>query len=92
MSITFSARGKSPGEPRRIITLKNIEFIRRYLMHVLPPGFQKIRCKTAAFSPNGKDTFPIYILADPSAAWYNWKESHSEQFEFFSGLLFLCLL
>lgn len=41
--VTFSARGKKPGEPRRVITLKNIEFIRRYLMHVLPSGFQKIR-------------------------------------------------
>ncbi len=40
---TFSARGKRPGDPRRTITLENTEFIRRYLMHVLPPGFQKIR-------------------------------------------------
>lgn len=39
----FSARGKNPGDPRRTITLDNTEFIRRYLMHVLPPGFQKIR-------------------------------------------------
>ena len=42
-NVTFSARGKLPGEPRRIITLQNSEFIRRYLMHVLPSGFQKIR-------------------------------------------------
>ncbi len=41
--VTFSARGKKPGDPRRIITLSNVEFIRRYLMHVLPSGFQKIR-------------------------------------------------
>ena len=41
--VTFSARGKLPGQPRRIITLQNTEFIRRYLMHVLPSGFQKIR-------------------------------------------------
>ena len=41
--VTFSARGKVPGAPRRNITLKNTEFIRRYLMHVLPSGFQKIR-------------------------------------------------
>ena len=40
---TFSARGKMPGEPRRNITLPNEEFIRRFLMHVLPAGFQKIR-------------------------------------------------
>lgn len=42
-TVTFSARGKKPGEPRRQIILKHTEFIRRYLMHVLPPGFQKIR-------------------------------------------------
>lgn len=40
---TFSARGRKPGDPRRQITLDNGEFIRRYLMHVLPSGFQKIR-------------------------------------------------
>jgi len=39
----FSARGKKPGDPKRTITLDNTEFIRRYLMHVLPSGFQKIR-------------------------------------------------
>lgn len=41
--VSFSARSKKPGEPRRTITLTNVEFIRRYLMHVLPSGFQKIR-------------------------------------------------
>ncbi len=41
--VAFSARGKTPSEPKRRITLKNVEFIRRYLMHVLPSGFQKIR-------------------------------------------------
>ena len=41
--VTFSARPLEPGNPRRIITLSNTEFIRRYLMHVLPLGFQKIR-------------------------------------------------
>lgn len=42
-TVTFSARGKEPGEPKREISLKHTEFIRRYLMHVLPCGFQKIR-------------------------------------------------
>lgn len=41
--VTFSARGRNPAEPRREITLESTEFIRRYLMHVLPSGFQKIR-------------------------------------------------
>ena len=41
--VTFSARGIRPGDPKRQITLKHMEFIRRYLMHVLPASFQKIR-------------------------------------------------
>ena len=41
--VTFSARGIKPGDPKREITLSHAEFIRRFLMHVLPPGFQKIR-------------------------------------------------
>lgn len=41
--VTFSARGKNPGDPKRQVSLKHTEFIRRYLMHVLPSGFQKIR-------------------------------------------------
>ena len=41
--VTVSARGRKPGDPKRRITLTHMEFIRRYLMHVLPSGFQKIR-------------------------------------------------
>ena len=41
--VSFSARGKKPGGPRRTITITNEEFIHRFLMHVLPSGFQKIR-------------------------------------------------
>ena len=41
--VSFSARGEKNGEPRRTITLSHEEFIRRYLMHVLPSGFRKIR-------------------------------------------------
>lgn len=41
--VTFSARGRKSGEPRRTVTLTNVEFIRRYLIHVLPSVFQKIR-------------------------------------------------
>lgn len=41
--VTFSARGRMPSDPKSRITLKNEEFIRRYLLHVLPSGFQKIR-------------------------------------------------
>ncbi len=42
-TVTFSARGRTPKEPKRLITLEHEDFIRRFLMHVLPHGFQKIR-------------------------------------------------
>lgn len=41
--VSFSARAKEPGGPRRVIVLTHEEFIRRFLMHVLPSGFQKVR-------------------------------------------------
>lgn len=40
---TFSARGIKPGDPRRTISIPNSEFIRRFLLHVLPDGFQRMR-------------------------------------------------
>ncbi len=42
-TVTFSARGKKPGKPKRQVALTHTESIRRYLMHVLPSGLQKIR-------------------------------------------------
>ena len=41
--VSFTARGKKTGDPKRTVTLPKTEFIRRYLMHVLPRGFQKVR-------------------------------------------------
>ena len=41
--VSFSARAIKKGDPRRVIVLSHEEFIRRFLMHVLPSGFQKIR-------------------------------------------------
>ena len=40
--VSFAARDYKSGETK-IVTLKNEEFLRRFLMHVLPSGFQKIR-------------------------------------------------
>ena len=42
IQVTFSARGRRPGEPKPKITLGHMEFIRRFLMHVLLSGFQEI--------------------------------------------------
>lgn len=40
--VTFSARDYKTGALKNV-TLEHTEFIRRFLMHVLPSGFQKIR-------------------------------------------------
>ena len=40
--VSFSARDYKSGETKAV-TLEHMEFIRRFLMHVLPFGFQKIR-------------------------------------------------
>ena len=41
-TVTFSAKDYRTGK-RKLITLTHLEFMRRFLMHVLPKGFQKIR-------------------------------------------------
>jgi hypothetical protein len=40
--VTFSFRDKKTGASRRV-RLKAVEFIRRFLDHLLPSGFQKVR-------------------------------------------------
>lgn len=41
-TVTFSYRKKGSNRQRKM-TLDALEFIRRYLQHVLPPGFMKVR-------------------------------------------------
>ena len=41
-TVTFSAHDYKTNSMKEV-TLEHTEFIRRFLMHVLPPGFQKIR-------------------------------------------------
>jgi hypothetical protein len=41
--VTFRWRDSADGNQQKLMTLDAIEFIRRYLLHVLPPGFVKIR-------------------------------------------------
>lgn len=71
---SFSARAKRPGEPRHIITVSNEEFIRRFLMHVLPPGFQKIRyygfLNNRMKSANLKLIFTLQGQIDPTESFF----------------------
>lgn len=41
--VTFLYRGRKDDTSRRSMTLDAIEFIRRFLLHVLPTGFQRVR-------------------------------------------------
>jgi hypothetical protein len=41
--VTFSYRDRQHGNRTRTMTLQAHEFIRRFLLHVLPPGFMRIR-------------------------------------------------
>lgn len=41
--VRFTYRDRSDGDRRKIASLSAEEFIRRFLLHVLPPGFMRIR-------------------------------------------------
>jgi hypothetical protein len=41
--VTFRWRDSANGNQQKLLTLDAIEFIRRFLLHILPPGFVKIR-------------------------------------------------
>jgi hypothetical protein len=41
--ITFRYRDSAHGNQTKLMTLDAVEFIRRFLLHVLPTGFVKIR-------------------------------------------------
>jgi len=42
-TVTFTVRDRKSGDRTKAVTLEGAEFIRRFLMHVLPKGFVKIR-------------------------------------------------
>jgi len=42
-TVTFNVKDRENNNKIKMVTLKGVEFIRRFLMHVLPKGFVKIR-------------------------------------------------
>jgi hypothetical protein len=42
-TVTFTVRNKKDGNKTKELTLQGVEFVRRFLMHILPKGFVKIR-------------------------------------------------
>ena len=42
-TVTFTVRDRKSNNRTKTVTMKGVEFIRRFLMHILPKGFVKIR-------------------------------------------------
>jgi hypothetical protein len=42
-AVNFSWRDRSDGNRRKTLAVAAVEFIRRFLLHILPPGFVKVR-------------------------------------------------
>lgn len=48
------------------MTLDAVEFIRRYLLHILPTGFVKIRTSGFLANRNPREALPLFLgHADP---------------------------
>ena len=68
--VTFSYRDRSDGNKRKPMTLDGVEFIRRFLLHVLPDGYFKIRYFGFLSPRNKKRCIPlIRTLIDPNAEY-----------------------
>jgi len=66
--VTFNYRDRSDENKVKALTLKVTEFIRRYLLHILPRGFMKIRYFGFLGHANKKVSIPlIRLLIDPEA-------------------------
>ena len=66
--VTFSYRDRSDGSKIKELTVRADEFIRRFLIHVLPSGFVKIRYYGFLAHANKKACIPLLRnLIDPRA-------------------------
>ena len=66
--VTFKYRDRSDENKVKALTLKATEFIRRYLLHILPRGFMKIRYFGFLGHANKKVSIPLLrLLIDPKA-------------------------
>jgi hypothetical protein len=66
--VTFNYRDRSDENTVKTLTLKATEFIRRYLLHILPRGFMKIRYFGFLGHANKKTCIPLLRqLIDPEA-------------------------
>ena len=68
--VRFSYRDRSDGNKEKELAISTQEFIRRFLLHVLPRGFTKIRYFGFLAHANKKTCIPlIRALIDPTASY-----------------------
>jgi hypothetical protein len=66
--VSFNYRDRSDENKVKALTLKATEFIRRYLLHILPRGFMKIRYYGFLGHANKKVSIPLLrLLINPEA-------------------------
>ena len=66
--VTFRWRDSADGNTQKLMTLGAIEFICRYLMHVLPSGFVKIRHFGSMANRNRRETLLLCRSLLPASA------------------------
>jgi hypothetical protein len=68
--VTFSYRDRSDNNKRKLMTIMAVEFIRRFLLHVIPDGYFKIRYFGFLAHRNKKRCISIIrTLIDPNAEY-----------------------
>ena len=68
--VVFKYRDRKDGDKVKLMCVDSLEFIRRFLLHVLPDGFMKIRHYGILSNRSRKDKLPICkaLLGDPDIA------------------------
>ncbi|MBV8570920.1 MAG: IS91 family transposase [Acidobacteriaceae bacterium] len=79
--VTFRWRDSKHGNKRRLMSLHVNEFLRRFLLHMLPPGFVRIRHFGFLSTRNRSKLLPICVRLLEAASGQPVKErtSHAEE-------------
>jgi hypothetical protein len=87
--VSFRWKDYRHQQRRRVMTLSTDEFIRRFLLHSLPPGFQRIRHYGLLANSNRRQALDLCrrLLALPAADWLPLPaaQSVSEMFRLLTG-------
>jgi Putative transposase/Transposase zinc-binding domain len=94
--VTFRWRDSAHGNQSKLMTLDVVEFIRRFLLHVLPKGFVKIRHFGFLANPQRRAALPLcrtlLQAAEPQAAGCDEKQKLVERRCPCCGVGTLCLV